>query len=865
MKKLIFLLISLLPALATWAEVGDEFTTYRLTFKVTSEVPKTVELICPDDENLTNFIGSLTIPASVNGYSVTSIGEFAFLGCTSLTSIKIPNSVTSIGDGAFVGCSGLTSIEIPNSVTSIGAYAFLDCSGLTSIEIPNSVTSIAYDLFCDCSNLTDVFCYAESVPKTDDDAFLSMDMDNVTLHVPAASINAYMETKPWSDFGKIVALGDDPVIAGDNYIDGIYYSFDEEMLTAEVIRGENEYKGDVIILESVEYGGSTYVVTSIGENAFNNCKHLITVTIPQSVTRIGDQAFSSCKGLSDVFCYAEDVPDMLSDAFYDSTAKFKTLHVPDASVELYADDAQWSTFGTIVPLSVESPVRVMVGDIYYLLNGEEQTAVVTRGPDSYEGDVDIPANVTYDGVTYSVIEIGNWAFNDCSDLISVSIPDGVTKIGYRAFWGCNSLFCVDIPMSVTSIGDEAFSECGNVDLTIPDNVTSIGEFAFYNCYNLTSANLPKGLTEVNAFIFYGCKSLTSVVIPEGITFIGTYAFARCDGLTSVVIPEGVTTIDVEAFSMCSRLSSVTIPEGVEEIRTWGFASCWSLTSVTLPSSLKYLSYGVFSGCGNLTDIYCYAEEVPTTGDYVFFNLPDATLHVPASAIDAYMETEPWSNFETIVGDLDAFFVVGNLRYRITSNGGNMARGFETNRAANASLNTVELVGYVTMPTDAVEIPAVVSYNGEEYAVTSIGANAFIHCSSMTSVTIPSSVTNIEDGAFEGCTGLTDVYCNADPAQLTWSSDAKSFMSDKETNFHVTDVAAWEASFADANVTFVADLIKGDVNGDGSLSITDVTMTISHILGQTPDGFDAAVADVNGDGSVTITDVTIMIDMILKQE
>ena len=146
---------------------------------------------------------SLTIINIPN--SVTSIGDEAFSGCSSLTSIMIPNSVTTIGNDAFEGCSGLTAVNIPNSVTSIGNRAFSNCSSLTSIMIPNSVTSIGDDAFSDCPSLNDIYCYATTPPRCENSCFINY---SATLHVPAASLAAYRAAPVWNKFKNIVGDAD---------------------------------------------------------------------------------------------------------------------------------------------------------------------------------------------------------------------------------------------------------------------------------------------------------------------------------------------------------------------------------------------------------------------------------------------------------------------------------------------------------------------------------------------------------------------------------------------------------------------------------------------------------------------------------
>lgn len=146
---------------------------------------------------------SITIPNSV-----TIIRDFAFSGCSSLTSITIPNSVASIGEGAFYKCISLTSVTIPNSVTSIGPEAFYGCSGLISVTIPNSVKEISYLAFSECPKLENVYCYAENFSDISDNIFKDSYIEDATLHVPSSAISYYQTTAPWSEFGTIKALED---------------------------------------------------------------------------------------------------------------------------------------------------------------------------------------------------------------------------------------------------------------------------------------------------------------------------------------------------------------------------------------------------------------------------------------------------------------------------------------------------------------------------------------------------------------------------------------------------------------------------------------------------------------------------------
>ena len=206
-------------------------------------------------------------------------------------------------------------------------------------------------------------------------------------------------------------------------------------------------------------------------------------------------------------------------------------------------------------------------------------------------------------------------------------------------------------MNVVGIEDEAFNNCEVLtSVTIPESMTSIGSEAFYNCTSLTSITIGSGVTSIGSGTFSGCSSLTSVTIPESVTSIGSSAFSDCSSLTSITIPNSVTSIGNYAFYGCSSLTSITIPEGVTSIGEVAFSHCSSLTSITIPESVTSIGGSAFSDCSSLTDVYCYAENVPSTNFYAFDYSPisRATLHVPAGSVDAYKAARPWSGFGSIV-------------------------------------------------------------------------------------------------------------------------------------------------------------------------------------------------------------------------
>ena len=310
-----------------------------------------------------------------------------------------------------------------------------------------------------------------------------------------------------------------------------------------------------------------------------------------------------------------------------------------------SDREGWRTEGKLATLDLSGAKIVRGGGIYY------------NSVNCYTSD-DVIGNYAFSDCSglislilpSSVTEIGESAFEGCIRLTSLTLPSSVTSIGSSAFEGCRSLTSLILPSSVTSIGSSAFYGCsGLTSLTLPSSVTSIGWATFSGCSGLTSLTLPSSVTSIDGRAFYGCSSLFGLTLPSSVTSIGSSAFEACYGLFSLTLPSSVTEIGESAFRGCCSLASLTLPSSVTEIGESAFEGCSSLFGLTLPSSVTSIGKSAFEGCSGLTSIYV-SWESPLSIDASTFkdaNTGKCILYVPKGTYDDYWLSN-WGIFENIV-------------------------------------------------------------------------------------------------------------------------------------------------------------------------------------------------------------------------
>ena len=689
-------------------------------------------LLDDDTVEITKYKGTaaeVMIPAKLDGHLVTSIGGYAFCNCSNITNITLPDNVTSIGDYAF-GVTKLTSITLPDSVTSIGANPFMSCVNLTHIFVsPDHPALATIDgvLFSKADKRLVCYPYAftaseYAIPQgtlsIGDGAFAGCE-SIVSITIPNSV--AIIESNPFRACKKLYQI----IVSQDHpefeTIDGVLFSkTDKRLVCYPHAFTASEY--------TIPQG-----IRSIGDAAFSKCTNLKSILLPDSVTSIGDHAFNTCKNLTNITLST----GLISIGNYSFVVceKLTSIALPDRLTSI--GDLVFYQCSSLTGITVErgsyaEQYCIDNGFVYTYAEGAERETFVS-GNYQYtlfddgmaeitkytgkETELMVPAEL--DG--HAVTSIGNRAFYECSNLTSITLPDGITYIGDEAFMWCKSLTGITLSESVTHIGDEAFCNCRSLtSVTIPDSVASIGANPFFQCKRFTkialSSNHPWLVTiddvlfskaDKRLICYPGGLSASKYTVPKGVQCIGNLAFANCDCLTDIILADSVINIRDNAFTGCSSLTNITLPDGVIFIGKRAFSSCDSLTNITLPDSVTDIGDNAFSDCDSLTSI----------------TLPDS----------------------------------------ITGIGRNPFRRCKSLTRINVSPDHPALAiinGVLFSKVDKRMVCYPCAFTASEYTIPQgiqcIGDGAFYNCDSLMSITLSDSVTSIGDLAFFGCNSLTDI-------------------------------------------------------------------------------------------------------------
>ena len=714
---------------------------------------------------------SIEIPASVTelgGYTssntlyngVTNPAE-VFYGCTSLETVTfLGSNIKVFGTKMFYNCSSLESINLERltGLTGIGESAFYGCASLESITIPESVTTLGKALFQGCKEL--------KTAVVNSAANLSEDMFNGCSALSSVTLNSSIKQIGNSAFEACTSL--------------VGITLPSELQDLGVA---SSYLTDVNVfygctaLESIRIPEGVEV---IGANTFYGCSNLSDVQLGNNIVTIYDSAFRDCTSLASI-----DLPDNLVNLGVSSNITSSSTSVSNSSSSY--------VFAGSGLTSISIPATVKGLGAYAFQNCGALTSVVFEGAD--------------DG-TCSLLTIGDYAFDGCTELTGVTIPASVTTLGKYAFRGCVKFTAMTVPETVTKLGGgNLFENCTELTAVAWNTSYNIPDNAFKGCSKLETITINPEVQKIGKCAFQNCEALKAIELPESLTALGgtssvsvttdASVFAGCTSLKSIVIPEAVTVIAKNTFNGCTALETVTVSSDQIDIGPDAFAGCTALkTPETLPQDGYVLS--VFGG-GIYLDSYAngtlaerklasyigdatvisadtFAEGTTAIGAYAFYqnaNITEVTIPAEITSIEIAAFSS-CSNLTTVT-----FLESDDPGRTLTIEDGSSSTGVF---AKCTKLTTVKLPDGLTyipkyMFADSgltgIDIPASVKEIGAfafgstkltelviPEGVETIGESAFRTIGTLTSLTIPSTVTSIGKYAFYQCKLLEEIYYNA---------------------------------------------------------------------------------------------------------
>ena len=706
---------------------------YRLT--LVNKSYSGYELYLTEVNEYSNSEATLSIPDSVTvgttKYPIGGIKANAGQGLTRLESLVLSPTLNKIYDGAFKQCTNLQRVTVSGlGVPCIYGTAFQGCSASIAAYVP----------------------YAEESEVESNGWTTTLFPGGVTRE----TIFTASSTEGAEVTYKVTGLNPNTVQVG----------------TGDAVAVALTTTGSVTLPQTVTYeaGGErcTYSVTSVAEGAFEGITGITSVSLPKTLTSLGLRAFSGCSSLADVYSAIETPFDIDATVFENIDASAK-LYVPQGTESLYR--AKW-WYGYFGGGMVNGETFVENGMTFLKLSATTVSIGDGTGPaisTSTSGALDIPATVEHDGVTYTVTALSVWAFGGCTNLTSVTVPEGIDEIPNSAFSGCTALATLSLPSSLRTVGNYAFNGCsGIVTLELPEGLETIGDQSFRNCTGLTTLTLPSTLTTIERAFDY-CSALQNVyshiLTPMS---IGGFYYTGASETCVLTVPLGTRDAyladDILGWSDGSNGQTKVFNSIVED----NMAVVKTQEGVPVRYCLNTTQHTAMVGQSQYTDL--------TDSDYL--SIPSGTtgtVTIPSS-IEYLGQTYTVSQ----VGYKSFYNVTGltsvSLPNTITSVGG-YAFSLCTNlttavvpKTGSYMFSGCTALADVTITDETSDISMAAFTNCTSLAhidlpaqAKTIGTNAFCYCTALDSVVIPSTVTSIGMQAFTYCTSLKYIVL---PASLT---------------------------------------------------------------------------------------------------
>lgn len=515
-----------------------------------------------------------------------------------------------------------------------------------------------------------------------------------------------------------------------------------------------------------------------------------SITLPEGLLTIEEEAFLGATSLENVYV-PEGTTSIGARAFANSSLQY--IELP-ASVESIADDA----FEGCDELEVYAPEGSYAAewwkernpyspasDFGYFIQNDECIIRSYRGEG---GHVAIPKRIE----RCPVVALDYYAFYRCSSLTSISIPDGVTSIGYSAFDGCTSLTEILLPDSITFIEDCAFMDCSSlIEIVLPNSVTSIEDRTFESCTGLTSISIPEGVTSIGHLAFANCTSLTEISLPDSVISIGDQAFSECTSLTNILISDNVTHIGTHVFYDCSSLTSISVPNSVEYIGEYAFMNCSSLTSISLQDDVEYIGEYAFSGCTSLTEI-SIPESVTFFGDGAFYDCVNLSS-ISFLASVTYINDSAFADCSklTSISISDSITHIGENAFRDCSSLTEIALPDSVTHIGEGAFSDCTSLAEILIPDSVISI-GTRAFNGcasltsisIPNSVTYVGTSAFEDCSSLTSISVPATMDDETFYPFAGCTSVVSVALNEGTTTIDGTVFDWTYLSSQIVNISI---------------------------------------------------------------------------------